>query len=180
MPENALQYVVCKIVAIPSRLHCIELPHLFQYSLYIEYVYITRHVLFRKWWLLWFQSLDYSLQIMLYCHTEIWFVTWSLLWCHYEYLYIFEKITNDARILNLEPWIHICQDYLTGARYDCPVATDVDLGSGSLKIPMLTSMLVNKDFQTGHFIGWLQSHQPIRGHVWKSLFTNMDFNIDFT
>ena len=35
-------------------------------------------------------------------------------------------------------------------------------------------MLVNKDFQTWHLIGWQHSHQPIRSHVRKSLLTNME------
>ena len=49
-------------------------------------------------------------------------------------------------------------------------------GLGSLRIPMLKSMLVNKDFQTWHLIGWLHSRQPIRSHVRKSLLTKIRFN----
>ena len=45
---------------------------------------------------------------------------------------------------------------------------------------MLKSMLVKKDFQTCHLIGWQHSRQPIRSHVKKSLLTNMEFNMDFT
>ena len=33
------------------------------------------------------------------------------------------------------------------------------------------------DFQTWHQIGWQQSRQPIRGHVRKSVLTNMEFNM---
>ena len=47
-------------------------------------------------------------------------------------------------------------------------------------ISMLKSMLVNKNFQTWHMIGWQHSHQPIKSHVRKSLLTNMEFNMDFT
>ena len=39
-------------------------------------------------------------------------------------------------------------------------------------------MLVNKDFQTRHLIGWQHSRQPIKSHVRKSLLANMEFNID--
>ena len=45
---------------------------------------------------------------------------------------------------------------------------------------MVKSMLVNKDLPTCHLIGWQHSCQPIGSHVRKSLFTNMEFNIDFT
>ena len=44
---------------------------------------------------------------------------------------------------------------------------------------MLKSLLVNKDFQTWHLIGWQRSRQPIRSHVRKSLSTDMNFNMDF-
>ena len=44
---------------------------------------------------------------------------------------------------------------------------------------MLKSMLVNKDFQTWHLIGWQHSRQPIRSHVRKALLTNMEFNMGF-
>ena len=40
---------------------------------------------------------------------------------------------------------------------------------------MLNSMLVNEDFLT-----WLLSRQPIRCQVWKSLLTNMDFNMEIS
>ena len=42
---------------------------------------------------------------------------------------------------------------------------------------MLNSMLVNKDFLTWLLIGWQLCCQPIRCQVWKSLLTNMDFNM---
>ena len=54
--------------------------------------------------------------------------------------------------------------------------------TGSLcykEISMLKSMLINKEFQTWHLIGWQQSRQPIRSHVRKPLLTYMEFNIDF-
>ena len=35
-------------------------------------------------------------------------------------------------------------------------------------------MLVNKDFQTWHLMGWQHSCQPIRSHVRKSLLTNLE------
>ena len=38
---------------------------------------------------------------------------------------------------------------------------------------MLKSMLVNKDFQTWHLIGWRLCCQPIRYQVWKSLLEAM-------
>ena len=38
-------------------------------------------------------------------------------------------------------------------------------------------MLVNKDFQTWHLIGWQHSRQPIRSHVRKSLFTCLLSNL---
>ena len=41
-------------------------------------------------------------------------------------------------------------------------------------------MLINKDFQTWHLIGTQHSRQPTRSHARKSLFTNMNFNMDFT
>ena len=44
---------------------------------------------------------------------------------------------------------------------------------------MLNSMLVNKDFLTWLLIGWRLCCQPIRCQVWKSLLTNMDFNMEF-
>ena len=47
-------------------------------------------------------------------------------------------------------------------------------------ISMSKSMLINKDFQTWHLIGWQHSRQPIRSHARKSLLTTMEFNIDFT
>ena len=46
---------------------------------------------------------------------------------------------------------------------------------GYYEISMLKSMLVDKDFQTWHLIGWQHSWQPIRSHVRKPLLTNMDF-----
>ena len=42
------------------------------------------------------------------------------------------------------------------------------------EIPMLESMAVKKDFQTWHRIGWQHSRQPIRSHVWKSLWTDIE------
>ena len=54
------------------------------------------------------------------------------------------------------------------------------LGLGYLEISMLKSILVNKDFQTWHPIGWQHSRQPIRSRDRKSLLTNMEFNMDFT
>ena len=45
---------------------------------------------------------------------------------------------------------------------------------------MLNSMLVNKDFLTWLLIGWRLCCQPIRCQVWKSLFTNMDFNMEIS
>ena len=44
---------------------------------------------------------------------------------------------------------------------------------------MLKSMLVNKDFQTWHLIGWQHSRQPIKSHIRKPLLTDMEFNMDF-
>ena len=49
-----------------------------------------------------------------------------------------------------------------------------------LRIPMLKPILVNKDLQTWHLIGWQHGCQPIRSHVRKSVLTNMEFNMDFT
>ena len=40
-------------------------------------------------------------------------------------------------------------------------------------------MLVNKDFQTWHLIGWQHSRQPIRSHVRTSLLTSIEWNMDF-
>ena len=59
-------------------------------------------------------------------------------------------------------------------------STYVTLGQHYEEISMLKSMVVNKDFQTWHLIGWQHSHQPIRSHVRKSLLTSMEFNMDFT
>ena len=42
----------------------------------------------------------------------------------------------------------------------------------------LNSMLVNKDFLTWLLIGWWLCSQSIRCQVWKSLLTNMDFNME--
>ena len=49
-----------------------------------------------------------------------------------------------------------------------------------IKYSHIKNMLVNIDFQTWQLIGWQHSRQPIRGHVRKSLYTNMEFNMDFT
>ena len=54
------------------------------------------------------------------------------------------------------------------------------MGLGYKNISMLKSMLLHKDFQTWHLIGWQHSRQPIRSHVKKSLLTNIEFNMDFT
>ena len=43
---------------------------------------------------------------------------------------------------------------------------------------MLNSMLVNKDFLTWLLIGWQLCCQPTRCQVWKSLLTNLDFNME--
>ena len=43
------------------------------------------------------------------------------------------------------------------------------------EISMSKCMLVNKDFQTWHLIGWHHSRQPIRSHVRKSLLISMEF-----
>ena len=42
---------------------------------------------------------------------------------------------------------------------------------------MLQFMTVSKHFQTWHLIGCQHCCQPIRSHVRKSLFTNMDFDM---
>ena len=47
-------------------------------------------------------------------------------------------------------------------------------------ISMLKSILVNKDFQIYHLIGWQHSCQTIRSQVRKSLLTNMDFSMIIT
>ena len=51
---------------------------------------------------------------------------------------------------------------------------------GYYEMSILKSILVSKDFQTWHLIGWQHSRQPIRSHVRKCLLTNMEFNMDFT
>ena len=53
--------------------------------------------------------------------------------------------------------------------------SEVIRGMGYLKS---TSMFVSKDVQTWHLIGWQHNRQPIRGHVRKSLLSNMEFNMD--
>ena len=45
---------------------------------------------------------------------------------------------------------------------------------------MLNSMLINKDFLTWLLIGWQLGCRPIRCQVWKSLLTNMDFNMEIS
>ena len=45
---------------------------------------------------------------------------------------------------------------------------------------MLNTVLINKDFLTWHLIGCQLCCQPIRCHVWKSLLTNMDFNMEIS
>ena len=60
-------------------------------------------------------------------------------------------------------------------------ASDLEPGLlRSFHVKILVTLLVNKDFQTWHLIGWQQSCQPIRCHVRKSLLINMEFNMDFT
>ena len=68
--------------------------------------------------------------------------------------------------------VDICVVYTPS--YDNNV--DIHQGLGYLEI----FMLVNKDFQNWQLIGWQHSRQPIRSHVRKFLFTNMEFNMDFT
>ena len=54
-----------------------------------------------------------------------------------------------------------------------------DPGPVLLKKFHVKSMLINKDFQTWHLIGWQHSRRSIRSQVRKSLLTNMEFNMDF-
>ena len=49
---------------------------------------------------------------------------------------------------------------------------------GLLRDSVLKSMLINKDSQSWHLIGWQHSRQPIKGHDRKLLLTYMDFNKD--
>ena len=52
-------------------------------------------------------------------------------------------------------------------------------GLGYLKMSMLKSMLVNKDFQTCHI--WLAAQTPANHEpYYKSLLTNMEFSVDST
>ena len=70
---------------------------------------------------------------------------------------------------------HVRKSLLTNMEFNM----DFCLVTPSPEISMLKSLLVNKDFQTWHLIGWQHSRQPIRSHVRKSLLTNMEFNMDF-
>ena len=45
---------------------------------------------------------------------------------------------------------------------------------------VLSPTLVNTDFLTWLLIGWRLCCQPIRCQVWKSLLTNMDFNMEIS
>ena len=57
-----------------------------------------------------------------------------------------------------------------------PDAIKLIMCLGFYDIPTLKSMLVNKDFQTLHLIGWQHNRQPIRSHDWKALLSNTEFN----
>ena len=65
---------------------------------------------------------------------------------------------------------------------ECLFNSLFNLGPGLLRVSYVkfqNSMLVNRDFQTWHLIGWQHSRQPIRSHVRKSLLTNMEFKHGF-
>ena len=97
---------------------------------------------------------------------------------HYEKLQ--ERFLEWPRMLkNLLMVIHMTQVWLFQRR-SCPIThTNGFLreGVGYQDIPMINSMLINKDFQNCLLIGWQHSRQPIRSHVRKFLLSNMDFNV---
>ena len=58
-----------------------------------------------------------------------------------------------------------------------PSIREHDQGIDCYEKSMLKSMLVNKDFLTWLLIGWHLSSQSVKWQVWKSLVTNLDFNM---
>ena len=58
-----------------------------------------------------------------------------------------------------------------------PSIREHDQGIDCYEKSMLKSMLANKDFLTWLLIGWHLSSQSVKWQVWKSLATNLDFNM---
>ena len=95
-----------------------------------------------------------------------------LCWTHRATCHVYDIIWKERIDLKLRHTLDILYK-----RFICPIHSG--LGVTKQK-SMLNSMLVNKDFLTWLLIGWRLCCQPIRCQVWKSLFTNMDFNMEIS
>ena len=115
-----------------------------------------------------------DISILLINHANACRPSWISRCCHFGSFATFDMTYRDTIQVNPESFSFSWFFPVLYYEFDL-----VLLGPRLLKIFMLKSMLINKNFQTWLLIGWQHSRQPIRSHVRKFVLNNMDFNMDF-
>ena len=113
------------------------------------------------------------------CHLMV--VVMILFWETFEYICIFYHFSTSRLCRWLKSFAIEDNEQAYILSISPPPTSRTGPGLGVTKQKsMLNSMLVYKDFLIWLLIGWRLCCQPIRCQVWKSLLTNMDFNMEIS